>query len=267
VSSASAWLALVRWKNALIAAAGVAAGAWWSAGVVDARVSLTALAAMLLTGVANAVNDIADVDIDRLAHPQRPLARGIITPSAALALAIVCSVFALGVLALVDLRLTMLTVPVLLLMWTYSTLFKRRGLPGNIVVAVLASLPFLYGAWVVGAPRRGLLLLLLATPLHFAREIAKDLDDLGGDAEVRHTVPALYGVVVARRHVVLAVFAFLAAVAVTGWTHPLLALLLVPTACLSALAAKRTASDAQRPARLFKLAMVCAIVALVVSRT
>jgi hypothetical protein len=43
--------------------------------------------------------------------------------------------------------------------------------------------------------------------------------------------------------------------------------LLVPTACLSALAAKRTASDAQRPARLFKLAMVCAIVALVVSRT
>ena len=69
----SAALRLVRWANALIAAAGVLIGAWWAGWGDPSAIALTALAAVGLTAAANAWNDIADVDIDRLAHPERPL--------------------------------------------------------------------------------------------------------------------------------------------------------------------------------------------------
>src|SRR5476649_1331353 len=66
----SAALRLGRWANALTAAAGVVVGAWWAGwgGVENAQpIALAALAAIALTAAANSWNDIADVDIDRLA--------------------------------------------------------------------------------------------------------------------------------------------------------------------------------------------------------
>src|SRR5689334_17162382 len=67
-SSAAAALRLARWPNALMAAAAVVLGAAWAGGVRSAT-WLAASAALALTGFANAVNDLHDVDIDRLAHP------------------------------------------------------------------------------------------------------------------------------------------------------------------------------------------------------
>src|SRR5687767_9580328 len=76
VSSPDEWLTLLRWRNALLAGAGVLAGAWWGAGRVTLGVALVTAAAFALTAVANAANDIADIEIDRVAHPERPLASG-----------------------------------------------------------------------------------------------------------------------------------------------------------------------------------------------
>jgi geranylgeranylglycerol-phosphate geranylgeranyltransferase len=102
VSSPDEWLALIRWRNAALAAAGVCAAAWWSAGVVSGRVGLVAVAAIALTAVANTVNDLADVEIDRVAHPERPLPSGAISPRAAMRLAIASTALALVLTVLVD---------------------------------------------------------------------------------------------------------------------------------------------------------------------
>src|SRR3954464_3551952 len=68
---------LVRWPNALIAAAGVFTGAWYAAGDVTAPATAwLARAAVALTAVANAADDVADREIDRVAHPERPLPSG-----------------------------------------------------------------------------------------------------------------------------------------------------------------------------------------------
>lgn len=265
MSSAKAWLALARWRNAALAAAAVLAAAWWSAGRIDARVALVAIAAVALTALANTVNDLADVEIDRVAHPGRPLPSGAISPPAALRFAVLCGVLSVLLIAFVDRWLALLTIPVLALMWTYSAWFKRRGLPGNMLVALLASLPFFYGAWVVGEPGSGGLLTMIALPLHFAREVAKDVDDVAGDMASRQTLPVAQGVRTARYAAAAGVVVYTVAVALIAPAYPLFALLLVPTIFLAALATRRLFLARDGGAGLLKVAMALAIVALVVS--
>src|SRR5499427_11077238 len=70
-------LALVRWENALLSVAGVVLGAWWATGRPNEPGTIVmAGVAVLLTAFANADNDVRDFEIDRVAHPQRPLPTG-----------------------------------------------------------------------------------------------------------------------------------------------------------------------------------------------
>jgi geranylgeranylglycerol-phosphate geranylgeranyltransferase len=265
VFSPDEWLALIRWRNALLAGAGVWAGAWWSAGRVTGHVGLTVVAAFALTAVANTTNDIADVSIDRVAHPERPLASGAITSKAARVFAMACSLVALALTALAAWWLGLLTLLVLVIMWTYSTRLKPHGLPGNVAVAALGSLPFLYGAAAVDEVGKGAVLMAVAMPLHFAREVAKDLDDLSADAAIRRTLPVRLGVPRARAAVVAGVAAYSVAVILLATAYPLFALLLVPTIFLAVLAVHRLYRNRAGTAALLKAAMVFAIAALVIS--
>ena len=265
MSSPDEWLALVRWRNALLAGAGVSAGAWWSAGRLTAPVAVTVVAAFALTAVANATNDIVDVDIDRVAHPERPLPSGAITSQHASRFAVACSILAVGLMATVAWWLAVLTVGVVAIMWTYSTRLKRHGVPGNVAVAAVASLPFLYGAAAVGEVGQGALLVAVAAPLHFGREVAKDVEDASADAATRRTVPVSRGLRTARLTVAGSVAAYAAAVALLATAYPLFALLLIPTIFLAALAVRRLFAGRGGTAQLLKAAMVVAIAALVIS--
>ena len=80
-------LSLIRWPNALLAATGVFVGAWWANGTVGARLGFAVLAAVALTAAANTWNDLADTEIDRIAHPDRPLPSGELNAKTAVAIA------------------------------------------------------------------------------------------------------------------------------------------------------------------------------------
>ena len=83
----------------------------------------------------------------------------------------------------------------LLVMLVYSPLLKSRGLQGNLAVAVVASMPLVYGAAAVGYWRAGLVPAVLAAFLHLAREVVKDIEDVPGDLAIgRATVPIAWGV-------------------------------------------------------------------------
>jgi geranylgeranylglycerol-phosphate geranylgeranyltransferase len=265
VSSPDEWLTLLRWRNALLAGAGVLAGAWWGGGRVTLGVALVTAAAFALTAVANAANDIADIEIDRVAHPERPLASGAIPADAAMRFAIACSAIAMVLTAVVAWWLAALTAAVLAIMWAYSRRLKPQGVPGNLAVALLGSLPFFYGAAAVDEPGKGAVLVAVAAPLHFAREVAKDLDDAAADAPARRTLPVRSGRRTARAAVVTGVVAYAVAVALLATAYPLFALLLVPTIFLAALAVRRLYAERSGAAGLFKGAMVLAIAALVIS--
>jgi geranylgeranylglycerol-phosphate geranylgeranyltransferase len=266
----SGGLRLVRWANALTAASGVAVGAWW-AGWGDARpIALAALSAIGLTAAANAWNDMADVQIDRIAHPERPLVTGALSMREADRIAMMGAMGAVLAASGVSALLGLATVCVLLLMRLYSPWIKRAGLAGNLLVSVLASLPFVYGSYAAGDWERGIPLVLIAIPLHLARELAKDLDDREADRGARRTLPLVLGAPAARGAIIAALAA--SAVALAFVLAPLLqspALLfaaLAPAMIALALATARALRGLPGSPAFFKLAMVCAMAALLVAR-
>ena len=263
-------LRLVRWANALTAAAGVAVGAWW-AGWRDPRaIALAALAAIGLTAAANAWNDLADIAIDLTAHSDRPLPSGAISPGAAERIAMTAATLATICASAVSVTLGVCSVLVLLLMRLYSPWLKRSGATGNLVVSVLASLPFLYGAYAAGNAARALPLVLIAIPLHLARELAKDLDDREADRASRRTVPIVAGVFHARVAIVIALAAAGCALAFSlaplVKSESLLLAALIPARTARAFATARALLGRPGSPAFFKLAMVSAMAALLVAR-
>lgn len=262
-----ALLDIARWRNALIAAAGVYVGAWWGAHDATRAATLAAaLAAIALTGYANAFNDLSDIAIDRVAHPERPLPRGALAPRTVRSFAVALAIAGVGLAFAARPALGILTVAVLALMTLYSTSLARLPLLGSLVVAVLASLPFFYGAVTVAAAREGVMLLCIAIPLHCSRELAKSLDDAHADAPYRRTTPIAFG-----RGVTLALIAV--GVALFAWRllalaspRPQLRMLIIPALVLSVLATRRALAARPGAPLLFKSAMLTAMAALVVAR-
>jgi geranylgeranylglycerol-phosphate geranylgeranyltransferase len=258
---------LVRGHNGIIAATGVVIGAWWAGGPVGTPVvAWAAVAAFFLACFANAFNDARDLAIDRVVHPDRPLPRGALTAAQArhvwlgsAMLAVVAALISASVLALAS-------IVVLALMWAYSVFLKRAGLAGNLVVAVLASLPFLYGAAAAGGWRSGLALVLAAAPLHLAREIAKDLDDVGGDRGHRRTVPVTRGRPAALTLIVVSAALHVWAVLALARGADRLITFMVPAFVLLALGVRRAALARRGAPLLLKAAMLAAMVALVLAR-
>lgn len=259
-------LELVRWENALLAVAGVVLGAWWATGQPNEPETIVmAGVAVLLTAFANADNDVRDFEIDRIAHPTRPLPSGALSVKTA---RIVVGLSAAGAVVLASLlggAETLAAVGVIAVMTLYNRGVKAHGVPGNVVVAVVASLPFLFGAWSAGAPTSGIPLFLAGMPLHFAREIAKDLDDAHGDSAHRRTLPLRFGAGVARLVVVTSVALFVLALAPFAVQRPPFAIVVLPAVALCLVAARRVMSGQRGTARLLKSAMVVAMVAFVLS--
>jgi geranylgeranylglycerol-phosphate geranylgeranyltransferase len=213
------YLRLIRFANCLLAAVGVAVGAWMtSSGAVYFSPVVAALAAFLVCAAGNVVNDIVDLDIDRVNRPRRVLVRGVVSIPAAKRLAIALNLLALVLALSVGLALTAIALLTILLLFAYNLRLKKTPLAGNAVVAALAGLTFVTGG-IAASPA---LVFHLPGPLvaavfafffHFVREIVKDVQDMEGDgpAGVR-SLPHVVGV---SRSLLLALALFVALALVT----------------------------------------------------
>ena len=194
--AASGAFALVRPRNLLIAAAGVAVGGILALGRVAVPGALVwaMLSALGLGAAGNAANDVFDVEADRINRPLRPLVRGDLSREAAIAIAGAAGGFGLFAAWWVGRAQFVLALLALAVMLGYSPWLKPHGLRGNLAVALVAGLPLIYGAVAVGDARAGLVPSLLAAALHLARELVKDVEDVAGDlAAGRRTVPIVWG--------------------------------------------------------------------------
>lgn len=189
---------LVRLPNLLIAAAGVAVGAVLVRGQLSfpPGVRVAMLSAILLGAAGNTANDLYDVDADQVNRPDRPLPGGGLSRTAALVIGGLAGGAGLLAAWWVGSLVLGLAVAALTVMLVYSPLLKTFGPLGNLAVAVIASLPLVYGAAAAGAWRVGLLPFGLAALLHLAREIVKDIEDVAGDRAAvppRRTIPIVWG--------------------------------------------------------------------------
>ena len=268
-------LRLVRIHNLLLAAAGVLAGGWIALGALRTPnvLALAALAAIGFGMAGNVLNDISDQAADRLNRPggERPLAAGRVSRGTADLCVAVGAVVGLGAAALVNGTAVLVGVAAFAVLVLYSPVLKRRGVLGNVAVALVAGLPLMYGAVAVGHPAAGIVPWVLAAWIHLVREIVKDIDDQAGDRTLgRQTLPLVLGTrrasVVAAGLAAAFVPLSLVLPAQAHYHGSYFVIALFAQLVVLAVASRLFTGRTQRNSRLLKGAMLVGIVALVAGR-
>ena len=162
-----AYLQLMRMKNVLLASITVPLGAQFATGDTWTTEQLPevisqVLAVIFFIGAGNTMNDLKDVEIDRDAHPDRPLASGSITLDNARrfvyllwTLSVACvliGAYFLHVDGKSPLEMIAIYATAVTLMTTYDhgPTLKNTGLKGNISISIMVGAVILYGASSVG---------------------------------------------------------------------------------------------------------------------
>ncbi len=146
------------------------------------------------TAAGNVVNDLYDIDIDRINKPRRPLPSGALTPR---------TVKVLYVVLLCALVLLIYYLPAVQAVWIitwavllhlYSSSLKRIFLVGNVLVSAVSASGFLLGAFVGGWMSAGVIPACFTFIFVMGRELVKDCEDLGGDSSCgARTLPVVSG--------------------------------------------------------------------------
>ena len=164
------------------------------------RTWAAAISAALILAAGNVYNDVRDVATDRVNAPNRPLAAGLVSPAAATVWAVILAMFGLTVSIPVGASGTGIAIAAVLLLVLYDIRLKGVPLAGNLAVALLGWLAFVYGGVAGGAIMRSLVPAGFALLFHLAREIVKDAADVRGDCAVGvRTIATTKGVITAGR--------------------------------------------------------------------
>lgn len=173
---------------------------------------LASIAAFLICASGNIVNDIVDIDIDRVNRPDRVLVQGRLSMQFAIFISIVFNIIAVLCTVFLNLYSIGMAVLAICLLYLYNYKAKRIPVLGNLFIALLSGMVFLTGGLAVNVE----LTLALPGPLigavfsilfHLVREIIKDTEDIEGDMSVGvKTLPQMIG---ERKSVIVAGIIFL----------------------------------------------------------
>jgi len=140
---------------------------------------------MCYAGGANALNDVVDFEIDKINRPMRPLPSGNVKKQTALILSIL--LFGTGTLLCLELSETAKVIGIVIampLMVLYSKYLKGIPLLGNITIAFVLGLSFLFCGAAFENMSPMWIPMVLAFGLTLVRELVKDIADLKGDESV-----------------------------------------------------------------------------------
>jgi len=158
------------------------------------KILLAALSAALTAGAGNIINDIYDKEADKINHPERPLAKGIITTNNAWIEYFILTLLAVAASSIINQTALAIVILTSVLLYLYSARLKKIPLLGNITVAYLTGLAFIFGGIAVNNVQGALIPAVFAFFINLIRELIKDMDDIEGDAKVGlQTFPKRFG--------------------------------------------------------------------------
>ncbi len=161
----------------------------------------------------NTLNDVNDLEADRINRPNRPIPSGRVSLESARRFGLLMMGISVAALVAViihaertfdglvwwDSIVIWLLALFLFTSYEYDGLpftpcLKRQGFKGNLAISVLVSVLLVFGAAAVGEGLEPLpwIVALAALAINTAREIIKDVQDLAGDAD-RTTLPMRIG--------------------------------------------------------------------------
>ena len=155
---------------------------------------LASIAASLVAAAGNIVNDIYDIESDKISHPKRPLVLSEISKKEAWYLYIILNFISIYIAASLKPILLVIVITSAILLFIYSAYLKKLTLVGNITIAFLTWLAFIYGGYVTGNPAAAIVPAGFAFLINLIREIVKDIQDVEGDKKAGvTTLPIKYG--------------------------------------------------------------------------
>ncbi|MCF7823857.1 MAG: geranylgeranylglycerol-phosphate geranylgeranyltransferase [Candidatus Marinimicrobia bacterium] len=156
---------------------------------------LLILSVIFINGAGNVINDIYDLEIDRVNRPDRPLPSGKMKVSTARIY--MFNLFAIGIFCASLINLMTFYIAALLatpLLIAYSYKLKTLPLIGNIVVSFMLGLAFIYVGSAFGNMEATWVMAALAFGFTLIRELVKDLEDMEGDQQSgARTLPLVWG--------------------------------------------------------------------------
>lgn len=187
---------IIRPINAVIAFVSVIVAAFFCSPEEIAwfSVLLASFAAAFTLSAGNIINDIYDLGIDKVNRPERPLPSGKISKNSALILYFLLIAASLILSWFINLYAFIIVIIATILLVLYSKFLKRVLFVGNILVALLTGLVFIFGGVAVRNPSAAIIPALFAFLINFIREIVKDMQDVDGDKNAGvNTFPIRYG--------------------------------------------------------------------------
>ncbi len=183
-SRLAAYLTLVRLPNSVMIGLAVLVGEAIGLGGLPRfdKAAAGFLTASLMMAGTMVMNDIYDVEIDRVNSPERPIASGRVKTLEATVFAAILSIASISFSLLLGVWTFLTAALALVLMAYYNTKGKKTGLAGNAVVSFNVALPFFFGGLAVNSLRPLVLTFsLMAFFANLGREVAKGIPDAQGD--------------------------------------------------------------------------------------
>jgi geranylgeranylglycerol-phosphate geranylgeranyltransferase len=149
--------------------------------IITYRIVVASLSGAFIAAYGNIINDLFDIEVDKLNKPFRPLAKGTVSRSDAIFGAIAFAIVGLALSYFVHKIAFVLTLMAIAGLLAYTPIFKGKSYLGNILVALISALAFVIGGLAVDKPFGAAFLVLFAFLLHLGREIVKDIQDRSAD--------------------------------------------------------------------------------------
>jgi geranylgeranylglycerol-phosphate geranylgeranyltransferase len=189
----NAYLEILRPFNALMGVIAVLLVAIIN-GNFNLYIPVACVIVFIFTGAGNAINDYFDHKIDAINKPERPIPSGRISLNSAAiystSLFIIATIMALTIGIIPGIIVILSAV----LMFLYAYRLKKSCLVGNLSIAFLTGLCFVFAGVVLGMVIVSILLGFYAFLMTMAREIVKDMEDVEGDSiEGAKTFPIRFG--------------------------------------------------------------------------
>ncbi len=156
------------------------------------------IASFLITGAGNVVNDIFDVEIDKINAPHRPLPAGKISKNTAWLYFAILEIIGLAFAIMINANFLALAIVNSILLFVYSWKLKPVALVGNLIVSFLAASNFIAAGLILFSYSAIPYAILIISAISFfgtlSRELIKDTADVKGDKEKgAKTLPIMIG--------------------------------------------------------------------------
>jgi geranylgeranylglycerol-phosphate geranylgeranyltransferase len=131
------------------------------------------------------INDLFDIEMDRINSPDRPLPSGMVTKFDVIIFFILCSILGFFSSMMIGVGAFVFVVLIWMVGFLYNWKLKRYGLMGNLFVAFSVGMTFIFGGLAVGKPFEILVWFMGITAflIDLGEEIAADSIDVEGDRE------------------------------------------------------------------------------------